>query len=165
MIGFCGSRSLPGAYARVVSLLVAALAPGSAAVAVGDAPGADALVRSACPSALIFRAASFSAGALVARSCAMVAAVASSPSPVLVGFVEMSCPAGIAPGTSWRSGRPVSGSWSSLALAAGRGVRVGVVLCAPLLSPPTDWGDWSREIVAGVPVWWLDVDVQMGLFS
>ena len=163
MIGFCGSRSLPGAYARVVSPLVAALAPGP--FCVGDAPGADALVRAACPSALVFRAGGFSAGALVARSCAMVAAVASSPSPVLVGFVEVSCPAGIAPGTSWRSGRPVSGSWSSLALAAGRGVRVGVVGCCPFFAPPAAWGVWSRVTVDGVPVWWLDVVEQMGLFS
>lgn len=163
MIGFCGSRSLPGAYARVVSPLVAALA-GPGPIAVGDAAGADALVRACSPSALVFRAGGWSAGALVARSCALVGALAASSSPVFVGFVEVGCPAGIAPGPSWRSGRPTSGSWSSLALAAGRGVRVGVVFCAPLLSPPAAWGDWSRQMVAGVPVWWLEPMVQPSLF-
>lgn len=163
MIGFCGSRSLPGAYGRVVSPLVAALA-GPGPVAVGDAAGADALVRAASPGALVFRAAGRDASALVARSCALVAAVASSPSPVFVGFVEIGCPLGIAPGPSWRSGRPASGSWSSLALAAGRGVRVGVVFCAPLLVPPAAWGQWARQMVAGVPVWWLEPLVQPSLF-
>lgn len=161
MIGFCGSRHLDPAYKKIVSAVVGAF-PGP--VAVGDAAGADALVRAACPSALVFRAGGFSAGALVARSCALVAALAASPSPVLVGFVEIGCPLGIVPAARWLSGRPASGSWSSLALAAGRGVRVGVVGCCPFFAPPAAWGVWSREMVAEVPVWWLENEVQPRLF-
>lgn len=163
MIGFCGSRSLPPAYSRVVSAVVGAFAPGP--FAVGDAAGADALVRAACPSALVFRAGGPGPSALVARSCALVAALAASPSPALIGFVQIGCPAGIVPAARWLPGRPTSGSWSSLALAAGLRVPVGVVFCAPLLAPPAAWGDWSREMLAGVPVWWFALPAQLSMFS
>lgn len=129
MIGFCGSRVLSPAFAPAVAAVVGGLGPGPAVV--GCAPGADFLVRRARPDAQVLRASDYGngPGAFVARSCAVVRAVAAGgPGSLFVGFVSVPCPAGIVPASAWRSGRPVSGSWSSLALAAGRGVRVGGLL-------------------------------------
>ncbi len=170
MVGFCGSRSLPGVFAGQVAAVVAAVAPAGVPVAVGCAPGADSLVRSVCPSAVVFSAARFGSGpgAFAARSAAMVRAVAASPSPVLVGFVSSACPAGIVPAAGWRSGAAVSGSWSSLALGAGLGVSVGVVWCGPgpVVLPTWAGGAWGSRGVGGVSLfWWVPAALQPGLFA
>jgi len=103
--GFTGSRSLPAAFASLVRRAVAGLA---GPLAVGCASGADALVRSAGGSrARVFRASSFRrpgvsfVAALVARSAALVSAVAASPGGGrLVGFVVGPCPAAVSPSPS-----------------------------------------------------------------
>jgi len=99
----------------------------------------------------VFSAAAFAspgapvAAALVARSVALVQAVAASSRPALVAFVSSPCPAGLVPSPS-----PSvcfcglgSGSWASLALAAGLGVPVFVFWCAPGQPSLPAWGSWS----------------------
>ena len=160
MIGFTGYRFLAPSFAPAVAAVVSALAVGQVVV-VGDASGADAMVRSACPWASVFRASAYGEGrgSFAARSVALVRAVAAGGG-ALVGFVASACPAGIAPASSWRSGRPVSGSWSSLALAAGLGCAVAVVWCASGAPRLPSWvgGAWVAGGVGGVVVWsWVPV--------
>lgn len=162
--GFCGSRSLSVSFRPVVAAVVSAVAAGGP-VAVGCAPGADALVRSLCPSAVVWSAASFGSGpgSFAARSSALVRSLAAVPGSSLVGFVSSACPAGVVPAASWRSGRPASGSWSSLALAVGLGVGVGVVWCgagSPVL-PAWAGGVWVAGVAGGVAVWsWVPAALQ-----
>ena len=90
-------------------------------------------------------------GRLASRSVALLRAVsASGPGSGFVGFVSSPCPAGVAPSSSpsrcFSGAR--SGSWASLALAAGLGLPVVVF---PVGSPageasalpPPSWGSWS----------------------
>jgi hypothetical protein len=157
MVGFTGSRSLSSQFAPLVGSIVAAV---SGPVAVGCAPGADTLVRSAAGArAQVFRASAFAqpgapfSAALVARSVALVRAVAASPSPLMVGFVSAPCPAGLFPSpqpSACFCGRG-SGSWATLALAVGLGVPVRVFPCGfAAASLPASWGVWSS--VSGPPV-------------
>ena len=148
-VGFCGSRSLSPAYAPLVSAVVRRVAATGAPVVVGCAAGADQLVRAACPAASVLAVSSGAfgsgRGAFVARSVALVRQVVAAGG-VLVGFVSAACPAGIVPATSWRSGASVSGSWSSLALAAGLGAGVVVFWCGPGEPLLPAWGDWSAAV-------------------
>ena len=170
LVGFCGSRSLPASSSSLVSSVVGSVVASGRGVAVGCASGADALVRSSCPSAQVFAVASgrwgSGPGAFAARSSALVRAVAASGSGAgFVGFVAGPCPAGVVPARSWRSGSSVSGSWSSLALAAGLGVPVVVFPVGWAWRPPA----WSggRWVSAGRGVWasgWRWVPAQLGLF-
>lgn len=149
---FAGSRALAADLAPVVADLVASLAASGFEIATGCARGADAFVRAACPAAHVVRAASFGrgVGALVARSVAMVRLAASRPGSLLVAFVDRPCPAGLAP-----SPRPHdcfagfgSGTWATIALAAGLGLPVLAVWCSP--EPPA-WPAWQacRPVGAG----------------
>lgn len=152
MVGFTGSRSLSPRFAPLVSRVVGAVLASGQPVAVGCAAGADAFVRSAAGArARVFRASAFRqpgarwAAALVARSVALARAVAGSPSPALVGFVSIPCPAGLLPSPSPSAcfcGLG-SGTWATLALAAGLGVPVFAFLCGPSPSAlPASWGQW-----------------------
>lgn len=162
--GFCGSRSLPASFAPVVAGVVGSL-PVGAAVSVGCSSGADSLVRAAAPGAHVWSVASggFGGGArsFARRSAALVRSL-----PVgaawFVGFVSSACPAGVAPARSWRSGASVSGSWSSLALAAGVGLRVAVVWCGAgaLTLPAWPGGSWVSVSVAP----WSDVALPCSLW-
>lgn len=149
LVGFCGSRSLPASSATLVSRVVGSVLAGGRGIAVGCAPGADSLVRSAAPSALVFRASSFGVGrsSFACRSAAVVSAVSSSgPGAGLVGFVSSPCPPGVVPSPSPSrcfSGAG-SGSWASLALAAGLGLPVVVLpVGLPASALPSSWGSWS----------------------
>lgn len=126
--------------------LVASL-PSAVPVLVGDAPGADAFVRGACPRARVFGVSGVrSASALVARSVALVRALAGfGPGACLVAFAGGPCPGGVVPAAAWRSGVSPSGTWSSAALAAGLGVSVVVAWCAPGAPVLPAWpgGAWS----------------------
>ena len=164
LVGFSGSRSLPVSFASFVACVVAAFARSGRGVAVGCARGADALVRAgaaSCGAPLsVFSVASgaFGAGraAFARRSVALVRAVAASGAGSgFVGFVSVPCPSGVAPAPSWRSGARVSGSWSSVALAAGLGVPVVVVWCAsgaPVL-PSWPAGSWAPVALCGASAW------------
>jgi hypothetical protein len=150
MIGFTGSRSLAKGFSALVSRVVAGV-PGP--VAVGCASGADAFVRAAAGSrARVFRVASFRrpdvsfSVSLVARSVALVRAVAASPSPSLVGFVVGPCPSAVSPSASPSACfcGAGSGTWASLALAVGLGVPVFVFWCGSGAPALPFWGSWSR---------------------
>jgi|GEM_PF-3509588 len=148
-VGFCGSRSLPVAYAPLVSSVVAGVVASGAPVVVGCASGSDQFVRAACPAASVLSVSSGAfgsgRGAFAARSVALVHQVAGAGG-VLVGFVSSACPAGIVPAASWRSGASVSGSWSSLALATGLGCEVVIFWCGPGAPLLPVWGDWSAAV-------------------
>jgi hypothetical protein len=137
--GFSGSR---GAAPAVCSAVARAVSPGSA-VFVGCARGVDAAFRGFFPSASVFGASAFGLGrgSFAARSCAVVRAVVAAgvSAPALwVSFPSGACPVGLVPsGSSSRafcgSG---SGSWASLAFAAGSGLSCLVFGFAP----PAGWG-------------------------
>lgn len=156
LVGFCGSRFLPASVSPLVSSVVGSVVASGRGVAVGCAAGADALVRAACPGAQVFSVVTGRWGqgpqAFAARSSALVRAVAASGAGAgMVGFVAGPCPVGVVPARSWRSSSVVSGSWSSLALAAGLGVPVVVFPVGWAWRPPA-WagGSW---VPAGRGVW------------
>ena len=99
-------------------------------VGVGCALGVDSVVRSAFPSASVFRVSSFLVGGRVARasfalrSSALVSWCASRGG-LLVAFPLGACPVGVAVSSSFRGCG--SGSWGSVALALGLGGSVLVV--------------------------------------
>ena len=139
-VGFSGSRSsVPSA----VSLAAAAVAPPfGPPVFVGCAGGVDEAFRALLPGAAVLRAASFGSGrgSFAARSVAVVSAVVSAAGSrgLWVSFPSGACPAGLLPSAS--SSRCFcgsgSGSWASLAFAAGSGLPC-LVFGFP---PPAAWG-------------------------
>ncbi len=139
-VGFSGSRSsVPSA----VSLAAAAVAPPfGPPIFIGCAGGVDAAFRALLPGASVLRAASFGSGrgAFAARSVAVVSAVVSAAGSrgLWVSFPSAACPAGLLPSAS--SSRCFcgsgSGSWASLAFAAGSGLPC-LVFGFP---PPAAWG-------------------------
>ena len=154
-VGFCGSRSL--VCSPLVAPVVGSVLASGRGVAVGCAAGADALVRAAAPGCAVFSVAAFpglpARAALAARSAALVSAVAASgPGAAFVGFVASGpCPAGLVPARS--ASRCFagfgSGSWASLAFAAGLGLPVMVFPSLPGWLPAA-WGAWSPAAVSGV---------------
>jgi hypothetical protein len=165
MVGFTGSRNLAQSYFPLVSRVVAGFA--GQQLAVGCAAGADKAVRLATPGVQVFRVSQFGTGryAFARRSAALVQAVAGSSSPLLVGFVGGPCPAGVVPSpqasTCFNGGG--SGTWATLALAAGLGVPVVVFWCGsgPANLPP--WGQWSAcsgHLAGG----WQLLPAQLALF-
>ncbi len=163
LVGFCGSRRLPSSFRPLVFRIVRGVQGSGQGVAVGCAAGADALVRSAARDPLVFSVASGEWGrgrsAFARRSVALVRAVAASgPGAAFVGFVSVPCPARVVPAPRWRSGRPVSGSWSALALASGLGLPVFVFWCGGVGAPPLPgaWGgSWSRVAAGPLAGGWL----------
>lgn len=140
-VGFSGSRSSVPPAALLASVFAAV--PASASVLVGCARGLDSCARAAFPSAVVFSVSSFGVGrgAFAARSVALVRSLAASPSPVFVSFPSGACPPSLVPSSSPSrcfSGLG-SGSWASLALAAGLGVPCFVWLPAGVVPPPL-WG-------------------------
>lgn len=170
LVGFSGSRCLPGSWAGSVSGLVRSVLGAGRGVAVGCAPGLDALVRSCCPDAVVFRARSRSAASLVSRSVGCVRAVAGSGAGRgFVVFPGGPCPPGLRPSSvpSRCFCGAGSGSWASAAFAAGLGVPV-VVFGVPAEKLPAAWGRW---VSAGSGVWAeglllvpVQAPVQMSLF-
>jgi len=156
LVGFTGSRSLPPRFSPLIGQVVGQVVASGRRPATGCARGADSVVRQASLGALVFKAANNSAPALVQRSQAMVKAVVASAATgsgaLVFGFPRIPCPQGIAPAGSWRSGCIASGTWSTLALAAGLGLPVVIFWCghgAPRL-PRWPAGVWRVAVVAGV---------------
>jgi len=141
---------------------VLALVSGS--VFVGCARGIDQAVQSSVPSSRlrVFRASVFGAGrgAFAARSVACVRAVAATGG-LWLSFPSLACPSGLVPSRSASScfSGFGSGSWASLALAAGLGLPCLVFLPSGV-SVPSGWG--FRSLGGG---WfWLPGAGQLGLF-
>jgi hypothetical protein len=160
-IGFSGSRSV----APPVCAAIASLVPAGVSVFVGCAGGVDEFFRGAFPSARVFSVASFGTGrgAFAARSVAVVRAVQSAGG-VWVSFPSEPCPSGLAPSAS--SSRAFcgagSGTWASLAFAAGLGLPC--LLGAGEFEPPVVWG-----FVSLGHGWWfrsapVPAGVQLSLF-
>ena len=159
-VGFSGSRSV----APPVCSAVAALVSSSALVFVGCAHGVDAVFRGFFPTATVFSVAAFSfagRGVFAARSAACVQAVFALGG-LWVSFPSGACPAGLVPSAS--SSRAFcgsgSGSWSSLAFAAGLGCPC--LVCG--FAPPAVWG-----FVSLGRGWWfrcapVPAGVQLSLF-
>jgi hypothetical protein len=157
-VGFSGSRSsVPSGCCGAASLVV----PG-VPVFVGCAPGVDEFFRSYFPSATVLSASSFGVGrgSFAARSVACVRALGSGG--LWVSFPSSACPAGLSPSAS--SSRCFcgagSGTWASLAFAAGSGLPCLVFGFAP----PSGWGFVS--LGGG---WWfraavVPAGVQLSLF-
>ena len=153
-VGFSGSRSLSAGWAPLVRRVVCAVSASGASVLVGCAAGADALVRASCFDAQVFSARSLFPqlplrAALAARSVALVQALV--PDGQLVAFTGGPCPAYIFPGRQWESGMPPSGTWSTLALAAGLGLPAFLFWCAAGPAALPDWPCWSWSPVAAGP--------------
>jgi hypothetical protein len=102
-------------------------------------------------------------GRLAQRSAAMVAACAGGGG--LVAFPAAACPTGLLPAGRWQPSG--SGTWSSLALAAGIGLTVVVFpLGWPADQLPAWPGDWSPAGATGVWAagWRFTPIVQQALF-
>ena len=129
-VAFSGSRVVGSSASVSCGAFLPVLAGFSGSVAVGCALGVDSLVRSAFPSASVFRVGSFAVGGRVSRSSfalrssALVSWCASSGG-LLVAFPLGACPSGVRVSSSF--GGCGSGSWGSVALAVGLGCSVLVV--------------------------------------
>lgn len=165
VIGFSGSRSVPCAESAAAVRRAVAAVPASVPVVVGCAAGVDELVRSLCPGARVFSVLTvgFSGrGAFARRSQLCVESVA-VPGGVWVSFPSGPCPAGLLPSASAPrcfSGFG-SGSWASLAFAAGLGVAC-LLFLPPGVAAPSGWG-----FVAGGGGWFFRpavVAAQLSLF-
>lgn len=129
-VAFSGSRVGSSSASVSCRAFLPVLGGFSASVGVGCASGVDSVVRSAFPSACVFRVSSFLVGGRVARasfalrSSALVSWCASRGG-LLVAFPLGACPVGVAVSSSFRGCG--SGSWGSVALALGLGCSVLVV--------------------------------------
>ena len=137
LVAFSGSRSLPAASAAALRRSAGWVSE-SAGVVVGCARGADALARSLFPAAEVFAVASGRWGvgrSAFARRSAAVVAAAVAGGGLWLSFPAGPCPSAVRPSSS--ASRcfcgAAAGSWSSLALAVGRGVPSLVFL--PSASP------------------------------
>lgn len=133
-VAFSGSRVAGSSAVASCRSFLPVLGGFAGAVGVGCACGVDASVRSAFPSASVFRvAAPVSRAAFAARSARLVQWCVSSGG-LLVAFPLGACPAGVAPSASFRGCG--SGSWGSVALAVGLGCSVLVVVPAGAFPAP-----------------------------
>ncbi len=159
VVGFSGSRSQPCIESTAAIRRAIAAVPAGVPVHVGCAPGVDELVCSLRPGARVFSVQSlgFSGrGAFARRSQLCIESVA-VPSGVWCSFPSGACPAGLLPSASASrcfSGFG-SGSWASLAFAAGLGVAC-LVFLPPGFSAPAGWsfvpggGGWFFRPAASV---------------
>lgn len=151
MVGFTGSRNFSSNYAQFIAPVVHHYQAAGQPIAAGCANGADKIVRQAAPSAQVFMASNYLGPAparLAKRSAAMVRAVSQSQNPLIVGFTISPCPAAVRPRGSFFGGG--SGTWGTLALAAGLGLPI-IVFWPAITWQPTlpAWGNWQPVVVAG----------------
>lgn len=153
-VGFCGSRRLAGSAFSLAGRVAGSVSACGVPVSVGCAAGADAAVRSACPSAVVLSVASgrFGSGraAFARRSAALVSSL--PVGSAFVGFVSAPCPSVVSPSPSpsrcFCGGG--SGSWASLALAAGLGLAVFVFWSGSGAFPAPAWGGSWSPVSSGV---------------
>lgn len=148
IIGVTGSRDLPGSHAAIVAAAVRS----ADTIMVGDADGADCFARRAAKpnQELVVFVTSNDAklprpAALAQRSMEMVKNLESYRAcSVLIGFPIHQCPAEIKrPLRSWQSCG--SGTWSTLAMAAGRGIRVVVYRFGEMFLPVWPSCTWVKS--------------------
>jgi hypothetical protein len=129
-LAFSGSRHAGSSASASAAAFLPSVASFSGSVGVGCARGVDHLVRSAFPSALVFRVQPpVSRASFAQRSARLVRWVAAS-SGLLVVFPSVACPVGVAPSAAFRGFG--SGSWGSAAFALGLGVPVLLFVPASL---------------------------------
>ncbi len=149
-VAVSGARNPAPASLVALGLCLSAV-PSSVPVSVGCARGVDACVRSARPSARVFRASSFGSGRLsfVRRSAAVVGSVPWGS--VFLAFPGVPCPSVVVPRASVSSCfcGGGSGTWASLALAVG--VRLRCFFFLPASVPPPAWLG-VRSLGGG---WWV----------
>lgn len=160
-VGFSGSRSPSAASLSALSSVAGAVSSG-AVVVVGCAAGVDLSARGLFPSAVVLSVASgaFGSGrsAFARRSVACVSRVASAGG-VWVSFPSSPCPPGLVPSSvsSRCFSGSGSGSWASLAFAAGSGLSCLVFLPSGVAAP-----SWLVPVGGG----WFSFSppVQLSLF-
>jgi hypothetical protein len=140
LIGFSGSRILSSRDTILALKDVVELIPSHAQVNVGDAAGIDRLVKKLIPNARVFQAEPRYSGdksAFAGRSIRCVRSVL-EPGGLWVAFPNKACPNGLKPSTvtSECFSGTGSGTWASLAYAAGLGISCLVFM--PVIAPP-DW--------------------------
>lgn len=167
-ISFSGSRCPTQAAVSALQFILQAVPPG-VQVCVGCASGIDSIVRASfhgSPHLQVFSVSEFPSlpprAALAARSARCVEA-----GQFLVAVPSGACPSGVRPSRSF-SGQG-SGTWGSVALAAGLG-RQCLVWLPPVVSPPA-WSGFKWSCVESAPggQWWLvkpvpASSVQLSLF-
>ena len=136
-VAFSGSRVGSSSASVSCRAFLPVLGGLSASVGVGCASGVDSVVRSAFPSASVFRVSSFLVGGRVARASFVLRSSAlvswcAARGGLLVAFPLGACPVGVAVSSSFRGCG--SGSWGSVALALGLGCSVLVVSPASVSS-------------------------------
>ena len=163
-VAFTGARRLRVKYYPLVSRCVKTVEAANGQVLVGCARGLDQMVRKAATRPKVFEARSglfgdfeaHPAQTLANRSKSMVYELDMNRScerVVLIGFVDKPCPPSVRPAPHWCPGSG-SGTWATLALAAGLGIPIMVIwpgASDPAL--PAWWGTWAIPPVIGGSVW------------
>jgi hypothetical protein len=150
-IAFSGSRE--GCPESLIESIATKIPPNTQ-ILVGCARGVDAQVRAIYPDAKVYRATDYKAetypAKLAMRSSAMVADIHAAGG-CLIAVPMKPCPPKVKPCTTWRSSAG-SGTWGTIALAAGLGVPTAVWL--PESIQPPDWDDRFSDKGSG---WFLVV--------
>jgi hypothetical protein len=132
-----GPRDILDADELLIRKVVRELCARGYTIYMGDAVGVDSIALSECllhswdcyrifsPLASLGR----SRNGLAERSTRMVKTAlrdANGAEIICVGFLNMPCPMNIVPSRSWISGTPSSGTWSTIALSIGLGIKTWV---------------------------------------
>ena len=149
MLGVTGSRNLSAKSIVLVNHLLFRIGVDDQGIAVGCCPtGLDSIVRDSKLNVKVFRAASRKPADLVARSAALVRAVAESSDPALFAWPGCKCPGSVVPSPSvsecFCGGG--SGSWATAAFSVGLGVPL-FVFCVPATFLPVAWPAWPGKWV------------------
>jgi hypothetical protein len=131
---------LPEQQELAIEILNKKLLDNIDALAVGDAPGVDQLVRDLASTesinVKIFEATSFVRYELQARSMRMIDWLAQQDNGVLLAFVNKECPVGLTV-KSWKG----SGSWGTARYAVNKGICVELFPLIELANLPS----WLQE--------------------
>jgi hypothetical protein len=148
-VAFSGSRH--GCPQGLLDAIAKKIQP-DVKILVGCAYGVDAQVRAVYPDATVYEAADFDAptwpAKLAKRSAAMVTDVHAAGG-CLIAIPMAPCPPKVEPCTAWKSSQG-SGTWGTIALAAGLGVPTVFHLPLGLAAP--DWDDRAIQVSSG---WFL----------
>ena len=141
MIAFTGSRHLTIEHKSLIQQVVRSSCA-TDQIGVGDASGADALVRGSLPADLtrVFHSADRRPFALAIRSQEMVRAANS-----LIAFADRACPVGLVPGPQPFNGFG-SGTWATIAYAIHLGKPVTMFALDDVgRLPQWESGEWQAD--------------------